>query len=134
MLPILLACDDGSPNTHCSKVVHETDDCGETDVPHKGHSLPCFIDSKCKNKLRILRSASTHYLTLHSFLHAVYVARNSHLKILKLEQTLLNGDISVLIDASSVSFDILLGIVEEHLQGEHMQHNTTQLHWVIAAI
>ena len=33
LLPILLACDDGCPNTHYSKVVHETDDCDETDVP-----------------------------------------------------------------------------------------------------
>ena len=49
-------------------------------------------------------------------LHAVYVARNSHLKILKLEQTLLNGDISALIDASSVSFDHLFSTVEEHVQ------------------
>ena len=129
LLPILLACDDGCPNTHYSKVVHETDDCGETDMPRKGHSLLCFVDSNCKSKLRILRSASAHYPTLRSFLHAVYVACNSHLKILKLEQTLLNGDISALIDASSVSFDNLLSIVEEH-----MQHNTTQLHWVIAAV
>ena len=44
------------------------------------------------------------------------VARNSHLKILKLEQTLLNGDISALIDASSVSFDNLFSTVEEHVQ------------------
>ena len=116
LLPILLACDDGCPNTHYSKVVHETDDCGETDVPRKGHSLLCFVDSNCKSKLRILRSACAHYPTLRSFLHAVYVARNSHLKILKLEQTLLNGDISALIDASSVSFDNLFSTVEEHVQ------------------
>ena len=63
-----------------------------------------------------MRSASAHYHTLRSFLHAVYVAHNSHLKILKLEQTLLNGDISALIDASSVSFDNLFSIVEEHVQ------------------
>ena len=69
-----------------------------------------FFDSNCKSKLRILRSASAHYPTLRSFLHAVYVARNSHLKILKLEQTLLNGDIGALIDASSVSFDNLFSI------------------------
>ena len=75
-----------------------------------------FLDSNCKSKLRILRLASTHYRTLRSFLHAVYVARNSHLKILKLEQTLLNGDISALIDASSVSFDNLFSTVEEHVQ------------------
>ena len=36
LLPIILACDDGCPNTRYSKVVHETDDCGETDVPRKG--------------------------------------------------------------------------------------------------
>ena len=116
LLPILLARNDDCRNTHYSKVVPETDDCGETDVPHKGHSLLCFVDSNCKSKLRILRSASAHYPTLRSFLHAVYVARNSHLKILKLEQTLLNGDISALIDASSVSFDNLFSIVEEHVQ------------------
>ena len=116
LLPIILACDDGCPNTHYSKVVHETDDCGETDVPRKGHTLLCFVDSNCKSKLRISRSASAHYPTLRSFLHAVYVTRNSHLTILKLEQTLLNGDISALIDASSVSFDDLFSIVEEHVQ------------------
>ena len=99
-----------------SKVVHETDDCGETDVPRKGHSLLCFVDSNCKSKLRILRSPSAHYPTLCSFLHAVYVARNSHLKILKLEQTLLNGDISALIDASSVGFDNLFSTLEKHVQ------------------
>ena len=49
-------------------------------------------------------------------MHAVYVARNSNLKILKLEQTLLNGDISALIDASSVSFDNLFSTVKEHVQ------------------
>ena len=64
----------------------------------------------------MLRSASAHYPTLRSFLHAVYVARNSHLKILKLEQTLLNGDISALIDASFVSFDYLFSTVEERMQ------------------
>ena len=85
LLPILLACDDGCPNTHYSKVVHETDDCGETDVPRKGHSLLGFLDSNCKSKLRILRSASAHYPTLRSFLHVVYFAHNSHLKILKLD-------------------------------------------------
>ena len=104
------------------KVVHETDDCRETDVPWKGHSLLCFVDSNCKSKLRILRSASAHYPTLRSFFHAVYVAHNSHLKILKLEPTLLNGDISALIDASSVSFDNLFSRVEEHVQEEHVQH------------
>ena len=66
-LPILLACDDGCPNTHYSKVVHETDDCGETDVPRKGHSLLCFLDSNCKSMLRILILASAHYPTLRSF-------------------------------------------------------------------
>ena len=116
LLPIILACDDSCPNTHYSKVVHETDYCGETDVPRKGHSLLCFLDSNCKSKLRILRSACAHYPTLRSFLHAVYVARNGHVKILKVEQTLLNGDISALIDASSVSFDNLFSIVEEHMR------------------
>ena len=47
---------------------------------------------------------------------AVYVAHIGHLKILKLEQTLLNGDISALIDASSDSFDNLFSTVEEHVQ------------------
>ena len=115
-MPILLAYDDGCPNTHYSKVVHETDDCGEIDVPRKGHSLLCFLDNNCKTKLKIVRSAFAHYSTLRSLLHAVYVARNSHLKILKLEQILLNGDISALLDASSVSFDNLFSTVEEHVQ------------------
>ena len=36
--------------------------------------------------------------------------------IRKLEQTLLNGDISALIDASSVSFDNLFSTEEKHMQ------------------
>ena len=85
-------------------------------MPRKGHSLLCLVDSNSKSRLRILRSPSAYYPTLCSFLHAVYVAHNSLLKILKLEQILLNGDISALIDASSVSFDNLFSTVEEHMQ------------------
>ena len=83
---------------------------------HAKATVCCLLDSNCKSKLRILRLASADYPTLRSFLHAVYVARNSHLKILKIEQTLLNGDVSALIDASSVSFDNLFSTVEEHMQ------------------
>ena len=83
---------------------------------HTKATVCCLLDSNYKSKLRILRSAFARYPTLRSFLHAVYVARNSHLKILKLEQTLLNRDVSALIDASSVSFDNLFSIVEEHVQ------------------
>ena len=36
LLPILSSCDDGCPNTHYGKVVHET---GESNVPRKGHSM-----------------------------------------------------------------------------------------------
>ena len=86
LLPILSSCDDGCPNTHYGRVVHETDESGESNVPRKGHSMLCFIDSDFKSRLRILRLASTHYPSLRSFLHAVYGARNSHLKILKLDE------------------------------------------------
>ena len=81
-----------------------------------GHSMLCFIDSDCKSRLRILRLASTHYPSLRSFLHAVYGARNSHLKILKLDEALSKGDFSVLMKASSVSLDTIFSLVEEHVQ------------------
>ena len=42
LLPILSSCDDGCPNTHYGKVVHETDESGESNVPCKGHSMLCF--------------------------------------------------------------------------------------------
>ena len=67
LLPILSSCDDGCPNTHYGKVVHETDETGESNVPRKGHSMLCFIDSDCNSRLRILRLASTHYPSLRSF-------------------------------------------------------------------
>ena len=69
----------------------------------------------CKSRRRILRLASTHYPSLHSFLHAVYVACNSHLKILKLDEALSKGDFSVRMKASSVSLDTIFSLVEEHV-------------------
>ena len=113
LLPILSSCDNGCPNTHYGKVVHET---GESNVPRKGHSMLCFIDSNCKSRHRILRLASTHYPSLRSFLHAVNGARNIHLKILKLDEALSKGDFSVLMKASSVSLDTIFSLVKEHVQ------------------
>ena len=55
-----------------------------------------------------------HPLTT-SFLHAVYGARNSHLKILKLDEALRKRDFSVLMKASSVSLDTSFSVVKEHM-------------------
>ena len=95
-------------------MVHETDETGESNVPCKGHSMLCFIDSDCKSRLRILRLASTHYPSLRSFLHAVYGARNSHLEILKLDEALSKGNFSVLMKTSSVSLDTIFSLVKEY--------------------
>ena len=106
LLPILSSCDDGCPNTHYGKVVHETDESGESNVPRKSHSMLCFIDTDCN---------SSHYPSLRSFLNAVYSAHNSHLKFLKLDEALSKVDFSVLMKASSVSLDTIFSLVEEHM-------------------
>ena len=40
-------------------------------VDREGNPLICFNDSNCVSKLRILRTASTHYPVLRHFLHAL---------------------------------------------------------------
>ena len=66
------ACDSDCPNQHYTKIEKKM---AVTDL---GHPLVCYNDGGCHSKLRILRSAATHFPTMVTMLHLVYSAVNSH--------------------------------------------------------
>ena len=81
--------DGGCPNYHYSKALS-----GQL----KGHSLLCYTGIECKSRLRILRSAATHYPILRSLLRAVYVTINSLHSVSKLDEALKSGDFAFLMN------------------------------------
>ena len=94
---------DGScPNYHYSKAVS-----GQS-RELKGHSLLCYMGTECKSRLRILRSAATHYPILRSLIRAVYVAINSLRSVSKLDEALKSGDFAFLMNNLDGDFDSLL--------------------------
>ena len=84
--------DGGCPNYHYSKPLS-----GQS-RELKGHSLLCYTGTECKSRLRILRSAATHYPILHSLLCAVYIAVDSLRSISKLDEALKSGDFPLLLN------------------------------------
>ena len=64
----------------------------------KGHSLLCYTGIECKSRLRILRSAATHYPIFRSLLRAVYVTINSLHSVSKLDEALKSGDFAFLMN------------------------------------
>ena len=64
-------CDSDCPNQHYTKVVQNTT------IYLQGHPLVCYNDG-CYSKVRILRSAATHFPVLATLLRLVYSAVNSH--------------------------------------------------------
>ena len=66
------SCDSECPNQYYTK-------CSGGDVfEHRGHPLVCSNDGGCHSKLRILRTAATHFPVLSTFLHLVCCALESH--------------------------------------------------------
>ena len=84
--------DGGCPNYHYSK------DLSSQSRELKGHSLLCYTGTECKSRLRILRSAATHYPILRSLLRAVYVTINSLHSVSKLDEALKSGDFALLMN------------------------------------
>ena len=55
-------CDSGCPNQHFTKCVKDTT------IDLQGHPLVCSNNGGCHSKMRILRSAATHYPVLRTLL------------------------------------------------------------------
>ena len=83
----------------------------ESGVQRKGHSVLCYDGSECKSRLRILRLASCHYPVLRGFLNNIYLARSSHLKILKLDEAFSKGDFKFIMQSCSMSLDSIFSNV-----------------------
>ena len=76
----------------------------------------CYDGSECKSRLRILRLASCHYPVLRGFLNNVYLARSSHLKILKLDEAFSKGDFKFIMEACRIPIDSIFSNVVEGTQ------------------
>ena len=112
VMSLLSMCDDDCPYIHHSKIC----DINESDVQRKGHSVLCYDGSECKSRLRILRLASCHYPVLRGFLNNVYLARSSHLKILKLDEAFSKGDFKFIMEACRIPIDSIFSNVVEGTQ------------------
>ena len=98
----LESVDSGCPNQHYTKYV-------DTTMQLKGHPLVCFNDSGCHSKLRILRSAATHYPVLVTFSHHVYQAIGAHVGVQMIDRALGSGDFHTLMEITKTcDFESLL--------------------------
>ena len=80
-----------------------------TPIEHQGHPLVCFNDGGCTSKLRILRSAATHYPKLRIFLGHIYRAIQSHSTIYNIDVALNEGDFLALMEILKIQdFETLI--------------------------
>ena len=94
----------GCPNQHYTKYVDNT-------VQLKGHPLVCSNDGGCHSKLRILRSAATHYPVLVTLSHHVYRAIGAHVGVQMIDRALSIGDFHTLMEITKIcDFETLLSI------------------------
>ena len=98
----LESVDSGCPNQHYTKYVDNT-------VQLKGHPLVCSNDGGCHSKLRILRSAATHYPVLVTLSHHVYRAIGAHVGVQMIDRALDSGDFHTLMEITKIcDFENLL--------------------------
>ena len=98
----LESVDSGCPNQHYTKYV-------DTTMQLKGHPLVCFNDSGCHSKLRILRSAATHYPVLVTLSHHVYQAIGAHVGVQMIDRAMGSGDFHTLMEITKTcDFETLL--------------------------
>ena len=98
----LESVDSGCPNQHYTKYV-------DTTMQLKGHPLVCFNDSGCHSKLRILRSAATHYPVLVTLSHHVYQAIGAHVGVQMIDIAMSSGDFHTLMEITKIcDFETLL--------------------------
>ena len=98
----LESMDSGYPNQHYTKY-------DDTTMQLKGHPLVCFNDSWCHSKLRILRSAATHYPVLVTLSHHVYQAIGAHVGVQMIDGALGSGHFHTLMEITKTcDFETLL--------------------------
>ena len=115
--------DSGCPNQHYTKYVVDT---LHHTVQLKGHPLVCSNDGGCHSKLRIIRSAATHYPVLVTLSHHVYRALCSHeqcteasdsvlthalcahVGVQKIDRALGSGDFHTLMEITKILYLLML--------------------------
>ena len=96
-------CDSDCPNQHYTKVVNDVT------IDLQGHPLVCYNDGGCHSKLRILRSAATHFPVLATLLRLVYSGVNSHQYVKNIDKALSAGDFHTLMELTKLNnFEVLL--------------------------
>ena len=90
-------CDSNCPNQHYTKVV------GNAATELQGHPLVCFNNGGCCSKMRILRSAATHFSVLATMLCHMYSAVNSHQCVKNIDNALSAGDFHTLMEITKLS-------------------------------
>ena len=89
-------CDQVCPNMHH---YHMFGPEGSTKSEQKlGHSLPCYNDTCCYTKLRILRCGAVHYPVLLRLLKYVYGALSDYSKVKVIDTALGTGDCSEILN------------------------------------
>ena len=95
----LESVDSGCPNQHYTKYVVDT---LHHTVHLKGHPLVCSNGGGCHSKLRIIRSAATHYPVLVTLSHHVYRALCAHVGVQKIDKALGSGDFHTLMEITKI--------------------------------
>ena len=119
----LHTCDDGCPNEHYSKPVVCAGFISDnkfplfTPIARQGHPLVCFNDGGCTSKLRILRSAATHYPKLRIFLGHLYHAIQSHTTIYNIDAARNEGDFLALMEILKI--DDLETLLDNNITSEY---------------
>ena len=72
-------------------------------VELRGHPLVCSNDGGCHSKLRILRSAATHFPVMSTFLRLVCCALESHKFIQNHDEALCTGDFQSLMEITNLN-------------------------------
>ena len=97
MRQALDVCDSDCPNEHYTKVV----DYAVIDL--QGHPLVCCNNGGCHSKLRILRSAATHFPVLGTLQRLVCSAVNSHQCVQNIDNALCAGDFHTLMEITKLT-------------------------------
>ena len=84
--------DSDCPNQHYTKVVNNAT------IDLQGHPLVCYNNGGCHSKMRILRSAATHFPVLATLLRLLYSAVNSHQCMQNIDNALCTGDFDTLME------------------------------------
>ena len=87
------------------------------------HPLACYqVDSGCKSKLRVLRSAAPHYPLMRKLLRLVYEAIRYHRIIKTIDSTLRTGDFETLCKLCGVEeFKPLFSVRRSHVTADMLQ-------------